>query len=115
MLRQARRLIAEVGWCQKSWAQFSTPPKVENLTAPEACAFCLSGALYRAEHDVASGIAKTDNVYRVGVGGHVAFNTVLEVLRDRPDGMTVIGWNDVRGRTREEVVSILDEAIGRLE
>lgn len=94
ILREARALIAK-GWAQGAFARDKCGSKVLHYS-PDACAWCLSGAL------------------RAAWGGSE------EYLHARNFVVAVIGasclptWNDAPDRTKEDVLAALDEVISRV-
>lgn len=99
VLTEARRLIAEKGWCQKAWCILPDGKRVadnEGLVTTAACAFCADGAVIAASRDLHTG--DVDAVF----------------LLDRALGegsVGVIAFNDEPGRTRDQVIAIFDRAI----
>jgi hypothetical protein len=99
VLAKAKELV-EKGWTQRYFAVDADGDEV-CWDSKFACKFCAMGALYRA-----SG--------RLGYGTDVAIAARGIVINLIPG--TILGaWNDLPGRTQEQVVNLLDVAIGRLE
>jgi len=90
-----RLLSAEGGWAQfgHSMANAACDKAGRPVLSisSEACSFCLLGALFRASF-----------------GGENEY-PVLRALHQVVPG-SLSGWNDTEGRTREEVVGVLQEA-----
>lgn len=82
-LIEIRQLIA-TGWCQGVYCQVTNE-------IPE---YCLAGAIDRATE---RSTALTDSIRRY--------------LRLRLRDNSLMDWNDADGRTKEEVLTFLDEAI----
>lgn len=89
-LLKARERI-ERGWCQGSYIRLPNGYMSWNYLSPVACAWCLSGAC------LAAGIEMkiVDTIFIPYVLGNAAH------------------WNDVEGRTKEEVLGLLDQVIKR--
>lgn len=100
-LAAARARIVQ-GWCQKAVARNAAGVSVE-VNAVDAVSWCIYGALAKADHDV---------------GDHYHHHSV-DLMReahaalDPQDGHArLLGlWNDARGRTKEEVLTVFDNAI----
>ena len=97
VLREARRLIADMGWCRGHFALNAAGLDV-NECDPDARAFCSSGAIWRA--------ADADNRKFVA-----AKSLLLAAIHPS----TLVGFNDDPGRTREEVIAAFDRAIALAE
>lgn len=88
ILTEARRLIAEVGWCQGQYRHYDSdgPSRMP-------IAYCAVGAISSAtpfgSHDVGA----------------------YELLRSTVGEITI--WNDEQGRTKEQVLEAFDKAIER--
>lgn len=101
VLREARRLIAEVGWTQWAFARDVDSIEVSPKN-PKACCFCLFGAVIRANSNLgfpARVRAAVDQALDSAVGpthsNHVIFND--------------------HARTKEDVLAVLDKAIAQRE
>ena len=94
ILKEARRLIAEKGWTQGSFARHSNGDPIGPLGDNAAC-YCALGA-----------IRKTGN----GPEQVFAVFALADVVGDY-----VSDWNDDPARTKEEVLAAFDEAIRRAE
>jgi hypothetical protein len=96
VLIAARWIIKHVGWCQGTYAKdvegFSVDPMY-----PDAACFCLSGVLDAVE---------TDADYR-----SQAWQVLNEHILNNELGLSIVSFNDKKGRTKEEVLSLLDNAI----
>lgn len=85
------------GWTQNALARMSNGCPVSPLR-PEACSFCIEGAMLKT------------------LGDHEAEFTSLEydwVVNNLEElyGTSIEGWNDIPGRTHEEVVSSLESLL----
>ena len=94
---QAIRKVIERGWTQGSIARDSKGNGVPAID-PRAASWCLCGACIKA----------WDETGRLQSVWALDFGQILEM----PD---YIQWNDVRGRTKEEVLVALDKLIEKLK
>lgn len=94
VLKEARRLLAEVGWCQ-----YYSCERDETGTIT---AYCSIGAVYAAAGTDFSG----------------PFRDAKRLLeRQIPYAARwcgVAGWNDTKGRTKREVLALFDRALAAL-
>lgn len=95
---QAARALVEKGWCQYSYAKNAENVQVK-IESPEACQFCMRGALLKAVIGESGIIAELDNFQTV-------VSKVCAVLNT-----DVVSFNDTEGRIQEEVLEAFDEAI----
>ncbi len=97
-LKQARVLL-ENGWTTGKTARNSAGEEV-SFRDPSACSFCVLGAVWRVGGYVAP------------LGGDME-ELVRRVIRTRvPLGSHAPGtYNDAEGRTKEEILSVIDDAI----
>ena len=104
-LKEVRRLIAEVGWTQGASAKLACGVRVSPC-AKEAACFCLDGAVSRATNY--GFFRKSENRLR-----YTAAATALLCALLPPDlGRTsYVEWNDRPGRTKEDVLALIDRAI----
>lgn len=97
LLQNTRALIVR-GWNQGTFAQNA---KGEAVTSgdPEACSWCLIGAL---------GTAAKDH--------ETAFDRAYDILRKlMPIGSYSLSlWNDLPGRTQADVLALIDRAIAQM-
>jgi hypothetical protein len=100
VLREARRLLAEVGWTQGAMGRDANGTRLYlwDEGEPTPVCYCLAGAI-----SVASGGPRT-TAYRD------ARRALLGFLRY---GLAV--WNDAPSRTREDVLALLDRVIAEQE
>lgn len=111
ILTLAAQYVA-AGWCQFSAARDPRGMPVRDSTSPEACAWCIGGALERARYVVRSALplsADRVETWRV-------FESVEAHLAKRAGwagggpatNETYLGiWNDRPGRTQADVVDLL--------
>lgn len=112
ILTDAKTILVERGWCQGTYAMGGTPETKYSPTDPRAERFCVIGATVRAEWEAYPEGVKMDRStvrHRVSVRLRQA---VEEVSPDHPAPAT---YNDTPGRTREEMVAVLDKAIEKEE
>lgn len=97
-LKQARVLL-ERGWTTGKTARNNRGESV-SVYDPTACSFCVLGAVWRVGGYVAP------------LGGRME-DLVRRVVRARvPLGSHAPGtYNDAEGRTKEEILSVIDDAI----
>lgn len=100
-LRAARALVATPGqWAQGSYAKDANGRAVQ-ISANEACTFCVMGAL-----DKTTGKGTLTNV---GTDRFIAARDALLVGAQTPFNLPV--WNDDKNRTHAEVLTAFDNAI----
>lgn len=99
VLTEARRKIAEVGWCKGNFVARDEEGKI--------CAYCAYGAISWSIP------LELSQPVRVGVS-EGAIGKLKEVLRAEHGFDDYIAeWNDAEGRTKEEVIDLFDEALAR--
>jgi hypothetical protein len=89
-------------WCQRAAARDSNGFEVEVSASHRAVSFCLMGALSKAEME-----SKTTNNVVTTLRFYNHFKKVMEL----PEDMGVVYWNDMPGRTFEEVKEALRKTI----
>lgn len=89
VLLAAKALLQNVGWCQNA---YTTYDKQYNPTA-----YCLSGA-----------VCCVDGAYFTIQDE--AISCLRSMLENKP---LIVNWNDQPGRTKEEVLALLDKAIAQ--
>lgn len=99
ILKRAKSLIRR-GWTQGSYARNRGDTSIV-VESPNACKFCLRGAVERAHLDL-----QADSEY------YWAAQRVLEKTIRKE---TVIQYNDKSGRKKDEILKKLDMAITRSE
>jgi hypothetical protein len=97
LLEEAKRLLVDRGWCQGAMAKDEFGVECDE-DAPEACHFCLAGALVRARTNLGEGSVQA------------AENAIADVL-GLDKSYLYVNWNDRAGRTKEQVLSVMDLAI----
>lgn len=90
-LTEARKLL-EKGWTKNAYARNANGVSVEEDN-PNACSFCVRGALNRA-------YASLETHLLVG-----------RVVKARTGGLWLHLWNDAPGRTQGEVLAMIDEVL----
>lgn len=95
-LKQARRLIAEKGWTQDTYARDANGERVDEDSRQATC-FCIYGAVKRAKPQ------------------WLVEQDTMDCLDDLAAGITgfrnIVGFNDRPTTTREDVLAALDQAI----
>lgn len=104
-LERAKKHI-ERGWCQKAYAvDAHGAPTLNHF--PEARCWCAVGALRRACSEF--GLDALDSTPAIKqLAQHIESEEVS-------DTDAVLEWNDVEGRTQQEVLDLFDRAIQRLK
>jgi hypothetical protein len=100
LLRASATLLRDTGWTQGAMAR-DTQGRMADFLGSEATCFCLEGAIARARRD--------------GGLSFVAYDHTFAEVRKTLDGVLPYRWNDVPGRTAEEVIGVLERTAGRLE
>lgn len=96
----AADLIERTGWTQEHFARDSRGKPV--ITMDEsACCFCLIGALDR--------VRDIGNPYS-WYSHRVSLDALSRVVGTPADWCSLSGWNDKKGRTKDEVVAALRKA-----
>lgn len=116
LLQETKRVLIEKGWTQGSFAKTADAFPV-NWSSEDAVSFCLMGAFNRASHDLLMG-DYGDEYYDAR---RAAVRVVCAVIDDGhyrdDDGHeihTILGFNDVVAKTRDDVVTLLEKAEARL-
>lgn len=91
------RYMIESGWTQGAFARDINGNEVLELS-PRACSYCLLGAI----HVGVNNISIPPDLY------HYIHSLV-------PEQIFVAKWNDTPNRTKEEVITFLDEVIESLD
>jgi hypothetical protein len=92
---KATRSNIEKGWIKGAFAQKLDGEACESIN-PEACCFCLAGAAINATRDE---LLSEKRWYALGK----ALESVI--------GGSIITFNDGDGRTLEEILAVIDQAI----
>ena len=109
LLEEMKRLL-EIGWTRSALARDKYGNKV-STKSEDACSFCLSGAVLRA-------------VFNTSPADYVAENELMSMLEREVEalnpgkcnswnGDNFVVWNDEYGRTKEEVIALVDTLIKR--
>lgn len=105
LLSAARRYIKR-GWCRTAPA-LDAAGQMVSARSPEACAWCLLGALGRAKHDAErSGVQLPLDTYRVAAG---LLRDAIEARFPRQGGapMAISWFNDVVLQSQQEADDFL--------
>lgn len=93
ILKGAREILTPAGaWCQQ-FAARDSKGRPAMTSSPDACSFCLIGAIHRA----------------AGEGTSRAFEA--EAYTRQEIDASIVQWNDYPLRTQEQVLSVLDKVI----
>ena len=101
ILVEARRLVAEVGWCQHYGAVDANGRQVQ-ADSDDACGYCLTGAIFKAAGGFQPGYLEA--LAAMDTGFPPDYDYAVVFLND---------WNDLPCRTQKHVVAKFDEAIER--
>lgn len=101
-LKEARDLLVNEGWTQGIY--------IEVLDESGVCRRCAMGALRQYDKEDHSHAVATMEVQ------DILLAAMRQVSNDHPDGpeydfLSVIGWNDAVGRTKEQVIEAFNLAI----
>jgi hypothetical protein len=90
---EVKKLI-KAGWTQREEARNSKGYSV-SVTDPKACRFCLVGAIRKTTNEMA----------------YEDHQKMLTQLCAVIGSMSIVDWNDVKGRTKTQVLAALDKVI----
>jgi len=102
ILVETRKLI-EQGWTQGVNARNRYKERVAPAS-PDATCWCLQGGLFRVQHDLGL-------LYSKLIPAEDAIDATA-LLRGSND---LVNYNDTPGRTKEEVLQLIDDTINSLE
>lgn len=103
VLRDAKAVLERNGWLQ---GQLYDRSQADSGIDFPACRVCLVGALRTAASGRPNGVGELFDV---------AYDALCEVVGDFDSERSVAEWNDVEGRTVDEVYALLDAAAERAE
>ena len=107
ILERTAEILTENQWTQFQWAK-TTSGRPTTLYAPDACQFCLTGALRRAIHDI-KGVKFPHSLNPAGkelcMQMHIDHNIHY--------GLTV--FNDKKAKNKEDVLKLINNTIKRLK
>lgn len=99
VLIEARRLIGEVGWNQHANAKYRNEACEPLFSLAQS--FCLVGAIERAAYNL-----------RLDPDGEESGQARIKLQRAIGDDLrSIVTWNDRNGRTKDEVLELLQVAI----
>lgn len=99
---EAARLLIEKSWSQGvAWRDSNGNPCDE----ADAVSCCLIGAIHKAANSF-----PIDDTSRFSLYVHASCH-----IHPYLGGLSIPVWNDMPGRTKEEVLSVIDQGIQRLE
>jgi hypothetical protein len=104
-LKAMRGLIA-TGWTQGTFARDGAGRDV-NYSDPAACQFCIAGAEGRVLED--------GNLGYVGYSWDYLREALDQIDSHRERAFGLVGYNDEPGRTKEDMLTLIDTAIGLAE
>jgi hypothetical protein len=96
-------LVKENGWTQKFFARHADGQPCGYLR--EASCYCLEGAF---RHELFK-------VTKFGQDSCDAVDLLDKTFKKITNAQSVVEWNDVEGRTQEQVIQIVDQLISDLE
>ena len=108
-LQNAKALL-DRGWCQHHMA-LNVYRWIVTPDSSEATHFCLVGAIYNE-------VKSSDNLdyyVRELLQNIADFEADFPVYDRNERQAKMTAWNDIQGRTKEEVLVLLDETIARLQ
>lgn len=100
ILEKAKKVVKK-GWCQKVSARNKNGKPVI-CYSKEACRFCTTGAIAK--------VAGLPNMLQPGRTLAEAFYYLMEAKSAQPN-LSLTEWNDVKGRTKRQVLFLYDRAI----
>jgi hypothetical protein len=95
---KAMRVKLAAGWTQEAAARTSCGIPVFSED-PEACSFCVMGALWSANSSLKDTVE----------------DALMQTLRGIGFDLTLPTYNDTPGRTQAEILTLVDKTIERLE
>ena len=111
-LKEVRDIISR-GWCQ-GWDARDETGKMVFHSDKKACSWCLIGAIAKATDNGVGNV-----VFRSEEENNLFHNCVVQLIEtinpDERAGFALTEWNDIRGRKKDEVLSVVDKTIARLE
>lgn len=100
LLKRARKLINK-GWCQRASARdaFGRP---RDAKAKDAASYCILGALCAADFNSGG----SSDAHKTSLNG------LFRIIDRKNEGLYGLsGYNDTTGRTKQEILSLFDQAI----
>jgi hypothetical protein len=111
----AKALLAtKEQWTQGNYAVRADQEGVD-LDDPEACAFCLHGALLKAANPIPNPVSPY-TIYNTiyDVIEKQIYNTIYDVVGKQFGRCNLATFNDAKETTYEDVIRVLDEAIAKV-
>ena len=103
ILKRTKEILTPDGvWIQRGYS-WESPSVAVSVPVPQAMCFCVLGAMDRAHWE----LEPTDEESPFGGGPEAISALDLHI----PLQMSLPEWNDRPGRTKEEVLALLDTAI----
>lgn len=94
VLTEAKNLLIDVGWVQNTFESYDGDLNVN--------AYCATGAIYKTSKDklTVEAIDTLEHILNPWYG--------IFILRPK---VSLIGWNDKKGRTKKQVIELFDKGI----
>ena len=103
LLTEAKKLLETKGWNQFSLAR-DKHGQSTFYDDTEACSYCAVGAVWAA--------SKIPNAMHTSTPEYASVASTIQLLQSViPGNAYTSSWNDVPGRTKEEVLTLFDTAI----
>lgn len=95
----AKELLIKNGWCQGTMRN----------SRSDKSSFCLVGAI---NHVLASDVERMNWTWDDEEFSMSVLISIRNVIKQfKPNNSSIVDWNDTHGRTKAEVIAILDKAI----
>lgn len=96
LLVKTKNILEKKGWTQNACSRDKDGNARLSLY-PKAYSYCLGGAITKA-------------------GCGILYNTIQDqlALTLKNNRFSIVGWNDAKGRTKKQVIALLDKTITRL-
>ncbi len=107
LLDEAKRFLTEKGWTQGAFARNSSGART-SYADKGACSFCLRGAMMAATTKTESDV-RSEAEFRL-------YQALIQVLPKgtvdpyAQGGVDTVSYNDTPGRTREDILNLIDIA-----
>jgi hypothetical protein len=119
LLKLARRTL---GYLQQGWCQLTSARNAANRpTKPasyDACCWCLTGAITAAVQHTEGATLQDEYCLRKQVESEIYLSLVAEMDPARVDGenpgVVAERWNDAVGRTKDQVIRVMEAVVARL-
>lgn len=106
VLKEARRLLVDVGWTQGSYKRYDVCV-TENGSTCEPIAYCAIGAV-----STAAGLVPYSDSFKNQDAIVFLKNAMPPSARSKNDsGGSIIKYNDRKGRSKKRIIQLFDDAI----